>query len=312
MLDTYVKTLATENDFRGLGLFYKEIGDYLIILKSDLDEVLVEIRTGLRDEIMPAGVGEKLSLIAEDETINDCLIKKASIMLTFGLDGLSSEEVGNYISDIVDVLNEHLIPAYYECELCKETNLDSETNIIKINNRILRAHNTCYEYLLNKVNEKEEMPEGNYVSGIFGGLIFGALGTIPWILAGLFGWIISLLGMVIGLSANYGYNRFGGKQGKSKASILISITVVMVILASFTTSTFRIAEDLSSQGTGNIGLLDSIRVTIYVLLNNSSFGTAFMSNTGLGVVFALMGSWRVIKENSGQAAIRNVQAEILE
>ena len=132
MIENYIRNIAEENEYRGSVIFYKEIENYLIIMQDDVDGILIEVRTGLSDEVMPAGVGEKVAVIAERENVSECIINQSSILLYLANNSMPALEVGQITHELTDLLKEHLIPDYYECELCKQDDLHGMTNIIQV------------------------------------------------------------------------------------------------------------------------------------------------------------------------------------
>ena len=82
----------------------------------------------------------------------------------------------------------------------------------------------------------EEKVKNRYVIGTLGALIGAFIGTIPWILAYIFGDVIyALLSIVIVIGAFYGYKLTKAKINKKLPIILsivsfIAITVTMLII----------------------------------------------------------------------------------
>ena len=63
--------------------------------------------------------------------------------------------------------------------------------------------------------------EGSYLTGIIGAIIGGAIATIPWVLAYVYGNVmLSLLAVLIGAGEFYGYKIFRGKIDKKLPIVL--------------------------------------------------------------------------------------------
>jgi len=68
----------------------------------------------------------------------------------------------------------------------------------------------------------------NKFKGVLFSILFGLVGTIPWIIISHFGWVVSLAGYLIGLAAYTGYVKGNGsfdRVGKICLVIVILITI---------------------------------------------------------------------------------------
>ena len=70
----------------------------------------------------------------------------------------------------------------------------------------------------------------NYGKGILGGLVFGILASIPWILIYVFaGMFVAYLGALIGLGVIFGYKSFVNKIDK-KMTVIVSIIILFIVI----------------------------------------------------------------------------------
>lgn len=70
----------------------------------------------------------------------------------------------------------------------------------------------------------------NYGKGILGGLAFGIIASIPWILVYLFANLfVAYFGALIGLGVIYGYKLFANKIDK-KMPIFVSIIILLIVV----------------------------------------------------------------------------------
>ena len=71
----------------------------------------------------------------------------------------------------------------------------------------------------------------NYGKGILGGLVFGIIASIPWILIYVFvNMFVAYLGALIGLGVIFGYKKFINKIDKKMPLIVILIILFIVVL----------------------------------------------------------------------------------
>ena len=74
--------------------------------------------------------------------------------------------------------------------------------------------------------------ERSYVTGIIGALIGALIGTIPWILVYIYGnMLLSLLALIIGYSAFFGYKLFRGKLDKKTPWIIAIVSIIAITIA---------------------------------------------------------------------------------
>ena len=78
----------------------------------------------------------------------------------------------------------------------------------------------------------KENSKGNYITGIIGSIIGGAIAAIPWVVVYVkCNMILSVLAILIALGALKGYEIFKGKVTKALKPIVIIVTLLIVIIA---------------------------------------------------------------------------------
>lgn len=312
MNENYLNGIAEANGYTSTGKSYwKEVDHYFIELVTNGGKVYAEIMTGMGNESMPVIIGEETAIISEKEKVSDCIIYNSSIILSFEIDSFSAEEVEELTSYIIKVLADNRIPGIVNCQLCNTSLYGSDHSRIKVNNRHMKVHKACHEKLENDIEKSVKVRDGNYVTGIVGAIVFGAIGTIPWIIISSAGWIVSILGLVIAYSANFGYNLFKGKKGKVKSVTLVIVIVSMVISASFVTQLYELFNYLGEQGIEDVSLIDGIKFIFAVLKEDSEFAASFIKNAILGVGFGLAGSWKVIMASENDVPRKKLNVEVV-
>ena len=73
----------------------------------------------------------------------------------------------------------------------------------------------------------------SYLTGIIGAMLGALIGSIPWIVAYHFGWILSVLAFFIALGAFTGYKMFRGPKGRVFAGIAIYSISIVTSVSSF-------------------------------------------------------------------------------
>lgn len=128
---------------------------------------------------------------------------------------------------------------------------------------------------------------GSLALGIIGSLGGGLLGAVVFALVAYFGFFISYLGFIIAVFAAKGYELLGGQQGNNKKIVLVAVIILSVIAGFLMANGAIFAKSLG------VSYLQGLRTAWYMLKNSpmSFFNTRFL----IGLAFAFLGAWRVLK-----------------
>lgn len=124
--------------------------------------------------------------------------------------------------------------------------------------------------------------EGSYITGIIGAIIGGAIATIPWVIAYVYGgMMLSILAALIAAGEFYGYKIAKGKINKSLPVIIMILAIIIV-----TITTLLIIPALLIQKEGiTVNLINIQRLYLY-----SEFSSAMMHDFVISVVFTILGA----------------------
>ena len=209
----------------------------------------------------------------------------------------TKQRIVEFIGDISKKLSQLGISQGKTCSVCLEEK-DEPINIIKINNAVLYAHQSCsanIEKAVQSQNDTFAAEKKNHLSGALGALIGGLIGTIPWILVYMLGFFVGWLGFVIGIAANKGYTLFKGKNSKLKPWIIIFTVIICVIAAQFVAESIEVVKYFSSEGYTNYTFGDVARTIMYTFRDVPEYKRAVIGNIGLGFLFAGLGVLNLIK-----------------
>ncbi|MDD2371444.1 MAG: hypothetical protein PHQ32_05510 [Firmicutes bacterium] len=134
-------------------------------------------------------------------------------------------------------------------------------------------------------------PYGSYISGAVGAVLGAMIGSGLWLLVSFLGFYVAIVGFVMSIISEAGYRLFRGRFGIGMPIIII----LSVIFGVFFANTIEIAIRLS-QATG-ISFVNALYYAPQAFYNNQLFLVdKVWLNLGIGLVFALLGSWRIIKK----------------
>jgi hypothetical protein len=155
-------------------------------------------------------------------------------------------------------------------------------------------------------NEKETlMVSGNYFTGAIGAIIGALLGSVVWLVISYFGFIAAIAGLAMAYMSYYGYKLLKGKVGPGMPFIIAISVIISIIFA-------NVVEVALSLSYGDFGLTFAEIVTIAprALFDNEMFYVAEVwKNIGLGLLFGVMGSYRVIRNSMDEAKFKRYEIE---
>ncbi len=309
----YMNNLAVENNYRAAGdTFWKRQDGYLLVMTAKENVVYIEIRTGIEKGVMPAIVSRKVSDIAEEADVKECIVYNNSIILSIEKDRMSAYGVEAKTEQIIALLEEAEIAKIYQCQVCGESLEGTDNVMIKVNNHLAYVHKSCYEKLKEENRETESAPKGSYLTGFIGSFIAGAIGAIPWFILGILGWVVSYFGLLIGIAANFGYNKFRGRQGKVKSIILIAIIVIMVVSAQIATDWYQVMGYFGDEGIIGVPPIEGLKFILEMLISDGQYMGRFAINCGLGLLFGILGSWRFIMASATDKSKAGYDIELIE
>ena len=164
-------------------------------------------------------------------------------------------------------------------------------------------HEGCAEHIRQSLDREEDQRRqedtGSYVTGLAGSLIGAALGAIVWAIVLNVGYVASIVGRLIGWLAEKGYNLLHGKQGKAKIAILVVAIIFGVLLGTFAADAFTLMGMISDGELGAYGYGDIPWLIGFLLESNSQYVSATLSNIGMGLLFAALGVFSLLR-NAGK------------
>ena len=167
-------------------------------------------------------------------------------------------------------------------------------------------HEACAEKTKRTIMETEETEkeqrQGSYGTGAVGALLGSVLGSIVWALVLNMGYMASLVGLLIGWLAEKGYNLLKGKQGKGKVVILILAVIIGVLLGTFAAETFSVIGMINDGELYDLSVGDAPGLVMVLLLYDAEYRGAILGNVLMGLLFAGLGVFGLLKKAGDAAA----------
>lgn len=161
-------------------------------------------------------------------------------------------------------------------------------------------HDACAEKTRRDIATAEqtekEQRTGSYGMGALGAFIGAAIGAVVWALVLNLGYVAALVGLLIGWLADKGYTLLKGKQGKGKIAILIGAIIFGVVLGTFAADFITAVDMINAGELFGLTVGDVPSFIFYLLTTDSAYLTATLGNIGLGLLFAALGVYTLLKK----------------
>lgn len=167
-------------------------------------------------------------------------------------------------------------------------------------------HESCANQLAERIKtedqERMEADTGSYVQGFIGALVGALLGSVVWAVVLYLGYVASIVGLLIGWLANKGYDLLHGKQGKGKVAILIIAVILGVLVGTIVPDAIYLGQMIQSGELVGFSLMDIPVMILSLLIEDGEYLTATLSNMGMGLLFAALGAFALIKRTNDEVS----------
>lgn len=202
------------------------------------------------------------------------------VTVAHGLKGLKAEDITHVVEGMYAALVE---VGVRPVRCCGECVIEGEYLATTVGTHsIMPMCDHCYGLgERDTAQTKQELSESDYgySMGIAGALLGGVIATVPWIIVGRMGFFASILGLIIGSGALYGYRLAGARTGPKTRWIILFSTLLCVLFA----HTLSLAMELAEVGIP-INLL-----TYRILFTDRAFFDLSWGRLSIATVMALIG-----------------------
>lgn len=208
--------------------------------------------------------------------------------------------IRNFIEDVLPGVASMTTPR--ECSMCGGQEDSTFRPMLLSDQAVVPMHSGCADKIEEALRSiKENTPSAFPLLPILGALIGALLGAVVWALIGIAGYIASIVGFLIAFLASKGYDLLGGKPGKLKLIILI-ICVILAVFAGTAGAQLYFIHDYYQEAITElkpweeaIPEMEFIQAMIPALLDNSEFIGSIAKDIGLGLLFAALGCFKLVK-----------------
>ncbi len=179
-----------------------------------------------------------------------------------------------------------------------------------LNTTANHMHRSCGQKLQEQLETEqlqlEQKEAGSYVTGLVGALLGALLGAVVWGFVLHLGFVASIVGFLIGFLAEKGYTLLKGKRGKGKIYILAGATIFGVLLGNIGYDAVMWAVEIAKYAPDAAIVLNGTEIAIsygdipmligHFFMNNAQYQSAMITNCLMGIAFALLGVWGILRK----------------
>ena len=214
------------------------------------------------------------------------------------------KKIHAFLEWFLPLLRQYGATAYNVCTVCGAQ--ITEGRWLLVNGIAYYLHNACAEKLRRDIQEEErtekEQRTGSYGMGAVGAFVGAALGAVVWALVLNLGYVASLVGLLIGWLADKGYTILKGKQGKGKVVILALAVVFAVVLGTLAADAITLMNMINSGELFGLTMADIPALILELLIVDSEYLTATLANIGMGLLFAALGVFAMLRKAGDEVA----------
>lgn len=212
-----------------------------------------------------------------------------SIRLKEGMTGIKTEELKELLDELTNYLITKGVEPKRTCAYCAKEAPDTVTYINDIK---LPAHQACLEEAKGELRDKQKSVQPTSLGAYFGAFLGGMIGTVPYLIAMMFGWYVGLLTVLAGYTSYKGYKILGGTPVKQAKYVVAIITLVCILLSNYLL--------LSMLALG-------LETTFQGLLSDPEWSGVVIETLAFSTLFGLFGvgySYRKMKSEEDNTSIK--------
>lgn len=210
------------------------------------------------------------------------------------------KKIREFLEWFLPILEQHQATAWNVCPECGTE--VAEGKWILIEGVAYYMHETCVQKTMRDIegdNERRAQEDtGTYFRGAVGAVLGAAVGGAAWAFVLMLGYVASILGLVIGWLADFGYRLLKGKNGKGKVVILILSVIFGVVAGTIGADVITLLQMIGSGELPGVVAGDIPALILTVLIEEPEYRGIMLKNIAMGLLFAALGVyWLVVRTN---------------
>lgn len=306
MVGSGIKKFAKENELRiASGVAYGSLYGYASTLSEGSGYKSLTIATRFPDPALERRLKAELDErnIEREFRVQSVSFNVKSIEIIFRDAAGTMKRICNFIDWFYPLLKEAGATKYRVCAECGQVMERGAWKLI--NNVAYPMHKDCAARLRSDLIEEHESErasaKGSYLTGFIGAVIGAAIGSALWAGVYYMGYMASVVGLIIGVLAERGYNLFKGKKGGLKVAILILLVIAGVAVGTLAGEWLTLYQMMKDGEIIGYTTGELLPLLIEVIEEDEEIFNAILKNIGMGILFAALGVFALIKKTSKEA-----------
>ena len=210
------------------------------------------------------------------------------------------KRIRQFLQEAVPALREAGLSQVYYCAQCGKA-FEGAPEIDLVDGTPVPVHAYCQEDFAREIEEDEReereqlcqesaeaLLDGSILKGVLGAFLGALIGSIPWVLIYMFGYLASIGGILIGMGAVFGYKKLSGRVGVACVVSAVVFAALMVPLACYAGEAAILLKEFIA------GNLEPLRMSDFGWLFRSITALAewresFRQNVLMGYLYAALG-----------------------
>lgn len=301
MVGSALKKLAKENNLTvDKGIAYGSLGGFAATLSEGSGWKRIVFSTQFPDPAGRTGIMDAVAArdIKKEFRVSELTVGSKMIVVTFLDNPGTMKRIQAFLDWFLPMLRSFGATGADICPECG--GMITAGSWAMVNGIAHHFHTGCAAHVRQHMQEQEENRKqeesGSYVLGLIGSLLGAALGAVVWAIVLSFGYIASLVGLLIGFLAEKGYNLCKGKQGKGKIAILILAIIFGVVLGTFLSESYGLFDLIQSGEIPGLEVSDIPATILFLLVNDGEYLGIVLKNIITGLLFAALGVFALLRQ----------------
>ena len=302
MIGSALKKMAKENGMQvAHGVAYGVYRGYALTMCEGNGWKALEFATRFADPAAQNDLERKLNAVDLKRTyrVQSLEIGQRSIAIQFLDNPGTMKKLLAFLDWFLPMLEESGATKADICNECGQQTYGGDCWVL-IDGVAHYMHAACKENvkreLANEAQAAKEENTGSYLTGMLGAIGGALIGSVVWAVVLMLGYVASIVGLLIGFLAEKGYNLAKGKQDKGKIAVLVIAIVLGVLVGTVAADAISLAQMIASGELYEFTYGEIPMLILFLLMNDSEYMIATMSNCGMGLLFAALGVFGILRK----------------
>ena len=302
MIGSGLKKMAKENGMQvAHGVAYGAYRGFALTMNEGSGWKALEFATRIADPNAEEALKRKLNEVDLKRTyrVQDLVIGARSVAIVFHDNPGTMKKIQAFLDWFMPLLEESGATKATVCNECGAETMGDDCWVL-IDGVAHHMHTSCKEKVKRELAEEaqaaKEEDTGSYLTGALGAIGGALIGAIVWAVVLMLGYVASLVGLLIGFLAEKGYNLAKGKQDKCKIAVLVIAVVLGVLAGTVLADGISLAQMIASGELYEFAYGEIPMLILFLMMNDAEYMTATISNCGMGLLFAALGVFGILRK----------------